>query len=234
MFGVPVYGGVKLDQPEHYEFILHDVTLTYDIPAGAWGIPGQLKRVVNYRQHLDKIETWRIGREYFSLNSAVWNYYYKFLLYRLFPVDEIGNFTYRVGLDILPSNLVGESKMERLESYIWIFLEEYLEGPNGINTGWREMNPDAGEEYRSRLYTPKPEKLDRIKQANEWVYFSLWDRKSLSTTHYFFTPLNDEFGLSYEFTPRCNRSATRAGKYINSMHEKTMQMIMNSIRLEFA
>jgi hypothetical protein len=232
IFGVPVYGGAKLDQAEHYEFTLHDSSLSYDIPAGAWGRPGEFKRVVNYRQYPEKIETWITGRQFFRLTSAVWNYYYKFPLYRLFPADEIGNFTYRINLDKLPSSLEGESSMDRLESYIWKFLEDYLEGFEGINTKWREMHPDADEEYLSRFYTPKPKKLERIRYSNDWLYFSLWDRKRLDTTHYYYTPLNNNFALSVEFVPHCNRSASRAGKYINDMHEKTMQMIMNSIRLE--
>jgi hypothetical protein len=49
IFGPPVYAGVKLDQSEHYEFTLHDISLSDDKPAGAWGRSGKFKRMVNYR-----------------------------------------------------------------------------------------------------------------------------------------------------------------------------------------
>jgi hypothetical protein len=238
IFGVPVYGGAKLDQAEHYEFTLHDSSLSYDIPAGAWGRPGEFKRVVNYRQYPEKIETWITGRQFFRLTSAVWNYYYKFPLYRLFPVDEIGNFTYRISLDKLPSGLQGESSTDRLENYIWKFLEEYLEGPEGINTETRGRNSGISEKnlpegYWESLIVPMPGKLQFINLTKEWRYFELAGKNFHKETHYFYTSLNDEFALSIEFQPYCNRSPkSRAGKYVNDMHEKTMQMIMNSIRLD--
>jgi hypothetical protein len=234
IFGVPVYGGAKLDQAEHYEFTLHDSSLSYDIPAGAWGRPGEFKRVVNYRQYPEKIETWITGRQFFRLTSAVWNYYYKFPLYRLFPVDEIGNFTYRISLDKLPSGLQGESSTDRLENYIWKFLEEYLEGPEGINTKVieEEVQDGVSPVYLPRLLLSKPDKLTRVNLANMWINFTLHGNSFNPTVIYYFTPLNDEFALSIEFQPYCNKPLkTRAGKYINQMHEKTIKMIMNSIRL---
>jgi hypothetical protein len=234
IFGPPVYGGAKLDQSIHYDFTLHEAVLSYDIPGGVLGIPDQLQRVINYRMEDEQFEPdWRrTKRNYYHLNAAVWNYYLRFPLYRLFPPDEIGNMMYDIGINKLPQGLQGKTTMGRLEDYIWKFLEEYLEGPEGINTKWREMHPGRDEEYLSRFYTPKPKNLEKIRLSNDWLYFSLWDRKRLDTTHYYYTPLNNNFALSVEFVPHCNRSASRAGKYINDMHEKTMQMIMNSIRLD--
>jgi hypothetical protein len=241
IFGAPIYGGAKLDKPIHYDFTLHDALLSYDIPGGVQGIPDKFQRIINYRLDDENFDPdWRkTKRNYYQLNGAVWSYYLRSRLFRLFPPNEIGNLMYDIGINKLPSGLTGESQMERLENYLWLYLEEYLEGPEGFNTTTRQRNSEISDEhlpegYWESLIVPMPEKLQHINFANEWLNFKLSGKNFHKETHYYYTPLNNEFALSIEFLPYCNRSATRAGKYINSMHEKTMQMIMNSIRLEFA
>jgi hypothetical protein len=236
IFGPPVYGGAKLDQSIHYDFTLHEAVLSYDIPGGVLGIPDQFQRVINYRMDDEQFESdWRrTKRNYYHLNAAVWNYYLRFPLYRLFPSDEIGNIMYNIGINKLPQGLQGKTPMDRLEDYIWKFLEEYLEGPEGINTKVieEEVQDGVSPVYLPRLLLSKPDELTRVNLANMWINFTLLGNSFNPTVIYYFTPLNDEFALSIEFQPYCNKPLkTRAGKYINQMHEKTMKMIMNSIRL---
>lgn len=220
-----------LDKLIRYEFILHDAILTYDVPDGSSGSDDEKRRVIKYRQKLEKFKTdGNTGKDYYQINGAVWVYFKRHLLSRLFP-QEVRNLNYTVGINKLSLINDGSSGLNNLEGYIHSFLDNFLDGPNGINTQIREFNPGSSDEELSSIMAIKLEKLEQVNSKNKWIKFILRGYPSRKDTHYYFTPLNDDFALSIEFIPSNSCSHEKGRKIIDDRNNKTIQVIMNSIEI---
>lgn len=232
IFGSPIYGGPLLDKLIHREFILHDAGLTYAVPDGAAGADSENKRIINYRQEFENFKRdGNSGRDYYQIDGAVWVYFNKHLLHRFFP-QEVGSLSYTIGINRLLDANDCTISGDYLDRYVHSFIDDFLEGPNGINTQIRRANPDSDDEELLSILALKPEKIEKINSKNHCVNFTLRGYPSRKSTQYFFMALNDDFALSIEFVASNSGGKEKVRKIIDDRNDKAIRMIMNSIEIE--
>jgi hypothetical protein len=230
VFNSSVIGGPQLDSPLTFTFQLHDCKLQYHIPSGVLGTLSQHFQIINYRQEPEEFKKdFESGNYYRCLHGASWNYYKNSLMNRFFPSEEIGYLRYKIGLINFPESVVGSTPLDSLRKYQNEFLEEILNGIDGLNTTIREEFPETSKEELARVL----EQQEEIGRAGmSWISVKLatgiLDRK---VRHYYFVPLNIDHALLLQFEPYNSNNDRDVGRTIDDTNDKAIQMIVNSVKL---
>jgi hypothetical protein len=234
MFYSRVRGGPCLDSPPKSEIKLHNATLSYLLPSGFQGLPENNHKIINYRTKQKRLKQDISGYEFFYVDSACWEYFHSSILNRWFK-EPVGELTFQVKVHKYPNTINASTSQSCMAEYVQYFLHTYLEGEKGRNARIRKNYPYESEGELANILVDIPKKIDKVIVGNaEWLNFRVYDPPArIDYIDYYFTPLNDEFALSFEWAPTANHSRKRDRKEVGILNQKAIDLMKTSIELEF-
>lgn len=220
MFGPILKHGPLLDDPVSYEITLHDKLVRYSMPGGALGIKNSRSMNFNYKSLLKKFEARHDGRVSLDLHGASWEYFRRGILSGIFP-DGAGTLGYELTLVKLPDDI------SDIQQYIWNFIDNVLDGPDGINTGIRERQNGGGEAW----WVKRPDTIKVLKNKVSWQCFRLDGYPQGKATEYYFHLLAPGYALCIEACAHSQENRKKEYAYMVQTSDAAVGMILDSLTI---